>query len=104
MQVKSQPVVSAAAIAAAVQAAIMAIVAMAVSLEWVRLDPEQMGAVERTLTALGALAVLVVPQIAAALWSRQQVTTLADPHTQGGEPAVLLPLAQAQAMGLVEHE
>lgn len=97
---RSEPVVSAQAIAAAVQAAVMALVAMAASLEWIVIDPQQMGAVEKTLAAFGALAVLVVPQIAAAFYARNQVTPVRDPRTATGEPAVIVPLAQAQQMGL----
>jgi hypothetical protein len=96
-----EPVVSAQAIAAAVQAAIMALVAMATSLGWIAVNPEQMGAVERALAALGALAVLVVPQILAAVWARNQVTPVANPRTLDGQDGVIIPLATAQQMGML---
>ena len=51
--------------------------------------------------ALLAVAVLIVPQLAAAFWARKRVTPLADPHTPDGQPAALIPMAQAQQMGIV---
>jgi len=68
---------------------------MAVSLGWLRLDEAQMKAVEAFV--LPALA-LIVP-IAAAWYARGKVTPVAAPKTAAGEPAAIVPLATAQAMG-----
>lgn len=97
---KNEPVISAQAIAAAVSATILAFLAMLVSLGAITLDTKQMGAIEAFLAALGALAVLVGPQLAAAWWARGKVTPVANPKTPDGAPAILLPMAQAAAMGL----
>lgn len=72
-------------------------IGMAASLGWVTLNPEQMGSIEKFVTALIALAVLIAPQVIAAFWARKQVTPIADPKI-GGQPAALVPLAQLQAM------
>ena len=95
---KTEPVVSAQAIAAAVSAVIMLGLGMAVSLDWLKLDTEQMGAIERFVTALLALAVLIAPQLVAALWARGKVTPVAAPKMADGQPAALVPLPEAQAM------
>jgi hypothetical protein len=42
--------------------------------------------------------VLVAPQLVAAFWARKQVTPLASPKLNG-QPAAIVPLAAAQAMG-----
>lgn len=97
---KSEPVITAQAIAAAVSATILAFLAMLVSLGAIALDTKQMGAIEAFLAALGALAVLIGPQLVAAWWARGKVTPVAAPKTKNGEAAVLLPMAQAAAMGL----
>ena len=91
------PVVNSTYIAGAVQAVIMLGIGMAVSLGWVTLNPEQMGSIEKFVTALLALVVLVAPQLVAAFWARNRVTPIADPKVNG-EPAALVPLAQLQAM------
>lgn len=101
---EGQPVLTAGAIAAAVQAAIVAIVTMLASFGWITVNPEQMGAIERTLAALSALAVLIVPQALALLWARQQVTPIASPATADGQPGVIVPVAQAQQMGILPRE
>lgn len=98
---ESQPVLTAHGIAALIQTAIVSIITMMASFGWITVNPEQMGAVERTLAAVLALAVAVVPQTAAFVWARQQVTPLADPHTKDKQPAVIVPVAQAQQMGLL---
>lgn len=92
-----EPVVSAQAIAAAVSAVIMLGLGMAVSLGWINLNDAQMGSIEKFVTAVLALAVLVAPQLVAAFWARRRVTPIADPKVNG-EPAALVPLAQLQAM------
>lgn len=104
---ESQPVLSAHAIAAAAQAAIVAIVTMLASLGWISVNPEQMGAIERMLAAVGALLVLVVPQTLALLWARQQVTPTANPRTESGEPALIVPadlVTTAQTAVMAERE
>jgi hypothetical protein len=92
---KSEPVVSAQAIAAAVSTTILALVAMLVSLGVFSLDTKQMGAIEAFLAALGALAVLVGPQLAAAWWARSKVTPVANPKAANGEPLVPMSVARA---------
>ncbi len=100
MSREPQPVVNSTYIAAAVQAVIMLGLGMAVSLGWINLSGDQMGAVEKFITAVIGLAVLIAPQIIAAFWARQRVTPLASPRTADGRPAAIIPLAQAQAMGI----
>lgn len=95
---KSEPVISAQAIAAAVSAVIMLGLGMAVSLGWLVLNPDQMGAVQQFVTAVLGLAVLVGPQLVAAFWARRQVTPIADPKTPSGEPAAIVPVAQLQQL------
>ena len=92
------PVVNSTYIAGAVQAVIMLGIGMAVSLGWLTLNQEQMGSIEKFITALIALAVLIAPQVIAAFWARKQVTPLASPKLNG-QPAAIVPLAAAQAMG-----
>ena len=88
---KTEPVLTAGAIAGV----IMAGLGMAVALGWLRLDESQMKAVEAfVLPLLG----LVVP-IVAAWYARGKVTPVAAPKTATGEPAAIVPLATAQAMG-----
>jgi CelD/BcsL family acetyltransferase involved in cellulose biosynthesis len=96
-----EPVVSAQAIAAAVSAVIMLGLAMAVSLGWIVLDSNQMGSIEAFVGAIMALLVLVAPQLVAAWWARSKVTPVANPKLPDGEPAALVPLATAQAMGMM---
>lgn len=75
---QTEPVRNAAYIAAAVQAVIMLGLGMAVSLGWINLAPDQMGAVEKFVTAVIALGVLIAPQVAAAFWARGKVVPLAS--------------------------
>lgn len=102
---KNEPVLSAQGIAAAVSAVIMLGLGMAVSLGWFNLNADQMGSIEKFLGALLALAVLVGPQIVAALWARRQVTPLAAPRTSTGEEAVIVPasLVSAQMMAQLDQ-
>ena len=95
---KSEPVLSAQAMAAAVSAVIMLGLGMAVSLGWLVLAPDQMGAIEKFVGAVLALAVLVGPQLVAAFWARGRVTPVADPKTQDGQPAAIVPVAQLQQL------
>lgn len=90
---KNEPVLT----AGALSGIIMAGLAMAVSLGWLRLDEAQMGSIQTFLVALLALAVPVV----GALIARRFVTPTANPKTETGEPALLIPAAQAQMLGLV---
>ena len=89
---KSEPVLT----AGALSGVIMAALAMAVSLGWLRLDDAQMGSIQAFLVAALALAVPVV----GALIARRFVTPTAAPRTPEGEPAVLVPAAQAQMLGI----
>ena len=89
---KTEPVLTAGAIAGV----IMAGLAMAVSLGWLRLDEAQMGSIQTFLVAALALGVPVV----GALIARRFVTPTAAPRTPEGEPAVLVPAAQAQMLGI----
>lgn len=95
---KNEPVLT----AGAVTGVIMAGLFMAVSLGWLRLDDAQLGTIE---TFIGALLVLLLP-IVISIWPRQQVTPTAK-LTPGaavkdadGQPAVIVPAAQAQMLGL----
>ncbi len=94
------PVLSAQGIAAAFSAVIMLGLGMAVSLGWINLSETQMGSVEQFVTAVLGLAVLIGPQLVAAFWARRKVTPLAAPKLNG-EDAVLVPLATAQALGVL---
>lgn len=100
MDKQPQPVVNSTYIASAVQVVIMAGLGMAVQVGWLTLNTDQMGSIENFVKAFLALAVLIAPQIIAAFWARQRVTPTASPRTADGQPAAIVPLAQAQAMGL----
>ena len=82
---KSEPVITGGAIVGL----IMAFLTMAISLDWIKLDQSQMGAIEAFLTPAVAL---VIP-LAAAFFVRKQVTPVAAPKVNG-EPAVLIPQSQ----------
>lgn len=99
MDKQPQPVVNSTYIASAVQVAIMAALGMAVQVGWLTLNTDQLGSIENFVKAFLALAVLIAPQIIAAFWARQRVTPIAAPRIDG-QPAMIVPLAQAQAMGL----
>lgn len=101
-----EPVVSAQAIAAAVSAVIMLGLGMAVSLGWINLNDTQMGSIEKFVTALLGLAVLVGPQLIAAFWARRKVTPLAAPKTKEGEEAILMPtsLVSPQMMQQIREQ
>lgn len=99
MDKQPQPVVNSTYVASAVQVMIMAGLGMAVQVGWLTLSPEQLGSIENFIKAFLALAVLIAPQIIAAFWARQRVTPIASPRIDG-QPAAIVPLAQAQAMGL----
>lgn len=87
-----EPVLTAAALAGL----IMAFLTMAVSLGWLRLDEGQMQAIQAFVLPLAGLLLPLV----AAWWARGRVTPTAEPATADGEPAILMPKAEAQAMGL----
>ena len=88
---KTEPVLSAQGIAAAISAVIMLGLGMAASLGWIVVNPEQMGAIEKFVTAVLALLVLVGPQLVAAFWVRGKVTPVAAPRAGNGEPGVIVP-------------
>ena len=100
MDKQPQPVVNSTYIASAVQVMIMAGLGMAVQVGWLTLNTDQLGSIENFVKAFLALVVLIAPQIIAAFWARKRVTPIESPHTADGAPAALVPLAQAQAMGL----
>jgi len=89
---KTEPVLTAGAITGVLMAGLF----MAVSLGWLHLNESQLGSIE---TFAGALLALLLP-ILISLWPRSQVTPVDAPKTADGEPAVLLPAAQAQMMGI----
>lgn len=92
-----EPVVTAAAIAGVV----MAFLAMAVSLNWLRLTPEQMDTIQAfILPTLG----LLLP-VGAALFARSKVTPTAAPKTPDGEAAVIVPadLVTPQVMAVMNE-
>lgn len=79
---------------------IMAFLAMAVSLGWFELNDAQMESIKTFVVALAGVGGLAVPLLLAWL-ARGRVTPLADAHTKDGQPAVIVPVAQAQQMGLL---
>lgn len=91
------PVTVPSGIVAAISTTIMLGLGMAVSLHWLSLDPDQMGAIEKFVLAILGLLIPIAPFLVA-LWSRTKVTPVADPHLPGGEPAALVPRQQAQQM------
>ena len=90
--------------AGAVTGIIMAGLFMAVSLGWLRLTDTQLGSIE---TFAGALLALLLP-VLISLWPRSQVTPTAklEPgatvQAADGTPAVIVPAAQAQMLGIEE--
>jgi len=84
--------------AGAISGVIMAGLAMAVSLGWLHLTETQIGTVE---TFAGALLALLLP-ILISLWPRSKVTPVICPRTEDGEPAILIPAAQAEMLGIEE--
>ena len=88
---KSEPVLSAGAIVGVIMAGIV----MAMKLGWIDISSDQLGGIEAFVVA----AVGLLFPLAAAWWARSQVTPVAAPKTKEGEDAVLMPVAQAQALG-----
>ena len=80
---KTEPVLTAWALTGVIMAGLF----MAVSLGWLRLDDAQLGSIEKFAALLLALLLPVL----ISLWPRSQVTPLAAPKTESGEPAVLVP-------------
>ena len=78
MDVNQEPVRNANAIALAVQGTVLALLTAAASMGWITINPEQMGAIEKALAAVLALAVLVVPPVVATFWARSKVVPLAS--------------------------
>jgi hypothetical protein len=97
--IQSEPAMVAGGVASIV-GAIMAALLMAVSLGWLTLSPEQLDAIRNFLVMALAAAAPVLPLLVA-WWTRGRVTPTADPKTEDGEPAMILPVAQAQAMGIL---
>lgn len=77
---KREPVVTASALVGV----IMSGLAMLVALGVIRLDPDQMSAIETFLVAAIPLTIVVV----GGLWARSQVTPLVDPRDKDGQPLV----------------
>ena len=104
--VQSEPALVAGGVAGLV-GAIMAGLLMAVSLGWVALSPEQLDAIRNFLTVALPIVAALGP-IAAALFVRPRVTPTAklEPGTTvkdaDGQPAVIVPAAQAQMLGITE--
>jgi apolipoprotein N-acyltransferase len=96
---KTEPVLTAAGLSGFV----MAFFAMAVAMGWIQLSDAQMQSVQAVVIPL---AVFIVPLLAA-WWARGRVTPTAKLfsgetiQTATGEPAVLVPAAQAQMLGIV---
>ena len=78
VNVNQEPVRNANAIALAVQGTVLALLTAAASLGWITINPEQMGAIEKALAAVLALAVLVVPPVVATFWARSKVVPVAS--------------------------
>ena len=91
---KSEPVLTAGALTGVLMAGLF----MAVSLGWLHLTETQLGTVE---TFAGALLALLLP-ILISLWPRSKVTPVICPRTEDGEPAILIPAAQAEMLGIEE--
>ncbi len=87
---KSEPVLTAGAIVGVVMSALVMLVALKV----VKLDDTQMGTIQAFLVAM----VPLVLTVGGAWWARSRVTPTAAPKTKAGEPAVIVPQAQFQAM------
>ena len=75
---------------------IMAGLLMCVSLGWFSLTPEQLDAIKSFLIPAAA----IIGPVVGALIARRFVTPTAAPRTPEGEPAVLVPAAQAQMLGI----
>ena len=90
--------------AGALTGVLMAGLFMAVNLGWLHLTETQLGSVE---TFAGALLALLLP-VLISLWPRSQVTPTAklEPgatvQAADGTPAVIVPAAQAQMLGIEE--
>ena len=83
---KTEPVLTAGALTGVIMAGLF----MAVSLGWLRLDDAQLGSIEK----FAALLLALLLPILISLWPRSQVTPVANPKTESGEPAVLVPVAK----------
>ena len=91
---KTEPVLTAGALTGVLMAGLF----MAVSLGWLHLTETQIGTVE---TFAGGLLALLLP-ILISLWPRSKVTPVICPRTEDGEPAILIPAAQAEMLGIEE--
>ena len=91
---KTEPVLTAAAVAGL----LMAGLTMAVSLGWLRLDEAQMQAIQGFILPLAGLTL----PLAAGFVARSKVTPVANPKTEDGKPAVLVPASQLSPQQVVE--
>ena len=102
--VQSEPALVAGG-AAGIVGAVMAFLLMAVSLGWVALSPEQLDSI-RSFLMLALPLVAVLGPVAAALFVRPRVTPTAKltagatVQAADGQPAVIVPAAQAQMLGI----
>jgi len=78
---KNEPVLTYTGIGTAISTTIMLGLAMAVSLGWIRLEPEQMTAIEKFIGALIGLIIMIVPPMTGAWLARNKVTPT-QPDTQ----------------------
>jgi hypothetical protein len=78
---KNEPVLTYTGIGTVISTTIMLGLAMAVSLGWIRLEPEQMTAIEKFIGALIGLIIMIVPPMTGAWLARNKVTPT-QPDTQ----------------------
>lgn len=76
--------------AASIVGAIMAFLTMAVTLGWVDLSGDQLEAIGSFVKVAVPLVGLLIP-IIGGLLARRAVTPVADPRTNDGKPAALVP-------------
>lgn len=70
--------------------ALVAGLTMAVALGWLNLSDEQIGSIETFAKAVAPIVAVIVPVIMS-WFARQQVTPMADPRTEDGQPALVIP-------------
>lgn len=92
---KNEPVLTYTGLGGLVSAVIMMGFAMAVSLGWLTLVPEQMSAIEQFIGAVVALVVVVAPPLVGAVIARNKVTPVSNPRMANGQPAMLVPRDEA---------
>jgi hypothetical protein len=87
---KNDPVLTYTGLGGLVSAVIMMGFAMAVSLGWVALAPDQMTAIEQFVGAVIGLVVVIAPPIVGAFLARKKVTSIENPRMPDGAPAMLV--------------